>query len=320
MKLSITALAILTSLSVFATEQVKAPAKPEVTVRPSLVADILSRPIQQTQSQQQVQALRSGTGIGGGVVFEGLIAWCDQASGILHDARVEARESWGLVGNPVDTLEIYRNGLTLAIQSAPEHQTQGQVFTLRYVQRGLTLSQILGVDDILAGRSLAQRQTESLVNFFDWYLGFTRDVGQELDRQLYIPYLANRHCNDCHETPVRTIDIERRTVELSISALRELDARFVHTLPDRSNLYSSIGVTTYLKALSYLLRQVAGDLRETLFAESFVCQASRMEGLSEQINRFLNNRQGNSQDAIRLNRFSLTLKDIVTKLSNRGCF
>ncbi len=253
-----------------------------------------------------------GSGVGGTVVYEHLIAWCDQASGILRDASVEGRESWGLRGDATEALTLFKGGLTGAATTATVPQPQSQTFTLRYVRRGLALSQILGVDDILDGNVIADRAATSLVNFFDWYLGFTAGLADRLDRPLYVPY-ATRH----HRTDVQ--QMEARTVGLSVASLRELDGRFVRTLADRSNMYTNIPVPTYLRALGYMLGQVAGDLRDSLFAESYACQANRMDQLAEQIQRYLNQRQGNSLDAIRLNRFSLTLRNILAQLETRAC-
>jgi len=244
------------------------------------------------------------------VVYEGLLSWCDQAAGILKDAQIDAREAWGLSGDSLEALMLYREGLEAAASSADQVQSQGQTFTLRYVQRGLVLSQLLGIDDIIDGRAQIDQRTSELVNFIDWYVGFTADVGERLDRPLYLPYLARG---------VRTTDLETQSVALSVSALRELDRKFVRTLPDRSNMYSTIAVPKYLSALAYMLPQVAADLRESLFSASYSCQARRMEQLSQQIQRFLNNRNGNSQDAIRLNRFSLGLRDILEKIEQDNC-
>jgi hypothetical protein len=254
---------------------------------------------------------RSGTGIGGGVVYEGLLSWCDQAAGILHDAQIEAREAWGLSGDSIEALGLYRDGLVNAAGSADQTQTQGQTFTLRYVQRGLVLSQILGIDDVLDGRAQINHQTSELVSFIDWYVGFTANVGERLDRPHYLPYLARG---------IRTAELEERSVALSVSALRELDRKFVRTLPDQSNMYTTIAVPQYLSALAYMLPQVAGDLRESLFSDSYVCQARRMDQLSQQIQRYLSNRNGNSQDAIRLNRFSLSVRDILQKIEADNCY
>jgi len=331
MKLLSATLLLATALPAFATDAVTTPItaprpRPE---RESLIQQILraeelrtQRPeLQQDQARelQRTQEVRlGGSGIGGGSTFEGLILWCDQAATILHEARTEAREAWGLSGDAVEALSIYKSGLNAAQLRAPEHQTLGMVYTLRYARRGLVLTQILGVDDVLEGRTLAQKNTEGLVSFLDWYVGFTRDVGQDLDRHLYIPYITRRDCRDCR--PVSSIELENRAVRVSLGVLRELDGRFVRMQRDGSNLYSTIAVPTYLKAQSYLLAQIAGDLKESIYAESFACQAGRMEQLSEQIQRYLSTRSGNGQDAIRLNRFSLSMRDIIQKLSDRNCF
>lgn len=281
-------------------------------LRPS---DVRQTDVRQTDISQSQDRRLGGSGIGGGVVSEELVSWCDDASNILHDAITDAREIWGLNGDSVQALSLYKDGLTLSLRQAPEMLTNGQLFTIRYVRRGIVLSQIMGLDDILAGRTLPQKHTEGLVNFFDHYLSFTRDVSEQIDRPLYIPY-AYRQQN----SHLSIAELERKTVNLSISALSELDRRFVFTTRDGSNMYSTMSTPMYLKAQSYLLNQIAKDLRETLYAESFTCQASRMEQLSENIQRYLNNRRNSSQDAIRLNRFTLTLRDIISKLTTRNCF
>lgn len=262
-----------------------------------------------------------GSGIGGGSVYEGLMSWCSQASGILIDARTQASEAWGMRGDAVEALSLYVDGLRLALESAAPEQSAGQTFTLRYVQRGLTLSQILGVDYLIHGQAVAGRSTNALVTFFEWYLQFTSSVGEQLDRPLYVPYISSRGCrNGCGQVPrVSTMGLESKTVDLSISALRTLDAQFVRTLPDRSNLYSTIGVPNYLRALSFLLVEVSKDLEDSLFAESYVCQAARMNQLSAQIQRYLNSRSGSAQDAIKLNGFSVTLRNILSNLNRRAC-
>lgn len=282
------------------------PVAPNISARPTIVQQVLSG--RATPAQQ---ARRGGSDIGGGVVREQLLAWCDNASGILHDARVEATEVWGMSGDQVEALTLYRDGLETALIASDSIQTQATTFTLRYVQRGLVLSQILGVDDIVDGVSLPNERTNDLVTFFDWYLGFTRDVGQTLDRDLYVPYLSRG---------VRTIELENRAMQSSVSILSEIDRKFVRTLPDGTNMYSTISVPNYLNALAYLLPQVAGDLRESLFAESQGCQARRLDQLAEQIQRYLATRNGNSQDAQRLNRISLNLRNVVQGLQNQNCF
>ncbi|MCE3013228.1 MAG: hypothetical protein LW878_09210, partial [Proteobacteria bacterium] len=244
-----------------------------------------------------------------------LVSWCDDASNILNDAITDAREVWGLSGDSVQALSLYKDGLTISLRQVPGMPTNGQLYTLRYVKRGVVLAQIMGLDDILAGRTLPQKHTEGLVNFFDHYLSFTRDVSERIDRSLYIPYAYGQNAR-----PYSIRELETRVVELSISAISELDRRFVFITRDQSNMYSTMSIPMYLKAQSYLLNQVAKDLRETLYSDSFTCQANRMEQLSENIQRYLSNRSNSSQDAIRLNRFTLTLRDIISKLATRNCF
>ena len=330
MKHSILAtLALTTLISSALAQDSKQDESNTTRVQPTMVQQILERStvesIRQTEdlrTQQTQEALREraelrlgGSGIGGGVVSEELISWCHNASNILNDAITDAREVWGLNGDSALALSYYKDGLTLANTQAPEMPTNGQVYTMRYVKRGIVLAQILGLDDILAGRTLSPKHTESLVSFFDHYASFTRDISERVDRPLYIPYTHRDQ-----RAPYSIIELERKTVELSANALRELDRRFVFTKRDGSNMYSTMSIPLYLKAQSYLLNQVAKDLRETLYAESFTCQASRMEQLSENIQRYLNNRNSSSMDAIRLNRFTLTLRDIISKLTDRNCF
>jgi hypothetical protein len=226
-------------------------------------------------------------------------------------------------GDSTEALSLFADGLQLASQSAQQVQTVSQTFTLRYVERGLTLSQILGVDYLLTGQVMSSSSTNALVSFFDWYLTFTIKMGDELDRSLQIPYVSARGCRgaSCRQIPrVSTSGLEEQSVDLSISALRNLSNKFVRVLPDRTNMYSTIGVPTYLRALSYLLGEVAEDLRYSLYAESYVCQAARMDQLAQQIQSSLNLRQNITQDAIRLNRFSLVLNDILNKLDNNSCY
>jgi hypothetical protein len=237
--------------------------------------------------------------------------WCNYAGGILNDARINGREAQGMNGDSVEALTLFKAGLDEALLSATPIQTQGQTFTLRYVQRGLALSQILGVDALIEGASQDISHARELVAFFDWYLGFSVDVGQRLDRSLYVPYLRSR---------ITSIELENRAIELTGSLLKELDRKFIRTLPDGTNMYSTIGVPSFLRALAYLLPEVANDLRDSLFAESRVCQARRLDQLATQINRYLDTRNGNSFDAIRLNRFTLNLRNIATALETPNCF
>lgn len=237
--------------------------------------------------------------------------WCNYAGGILNDARIHGREAQGMNGDSVEALTLYKNGLEEALLSAAPIQTQGQTFTLRYVQRGLALSQIMGVDDLVEGNNQNISKSRELVGFFDWYLGFAVDVGQRLDRGLYVPYLNSR---------ISSIELENRAIELTGSLLKELDRKFIRTLPDGTNTYSTIGVPAFLQAVAYLLPEIANDLRDSLFAESRVCQARRLDQLSTQIHRYLDTRNGNSFDAIRLNRFVLNLRNIATALETPNCF
>lgn len=299
------------------------------TTSSSLVSQILERTnpqdvrqteVRQTEARQtelrdSTRTRVGGSGIGGGVVIEHLVSWSDDASNILNDAITDAREVWGLNGDSVQALSLYKDGLTISLRQVPDMPTNGQLYTLRYVKRGVVLAQIMGLDDILAGRSLPQKHTEGLVNFFDHYLSFTRDISERIDRSLYIPYAYGQNSR-----PYSIRELEARTVDLSISAISELDRRFVFVTRDQSNMYATMSIPMYLKAQSYLLNQVAKDLRETLYSDSFTCQANRMDQLSDNIQRYLSNRSNSSQDAIRLNRFTLTLRDIISKLSTRNCF
>jgi hypothetical protein len=325
MKSTFLATLALTSLlqNSFASENTAEQIRRSTTSSP-LVSQILDRTnlqdVRQTEVRQSelrdlTQTRVGGSGIGGGVVIEHLVSWCDDASNILNDAITDAREVWGLNGDSVQALSLYKDGLTLSLRQVPRMPTNGQLYTLRYVKRGVVLAQIMGLDDILAGRTLPQKHTEGLVNFFDHYLSFTRDVSERIDRSLYIPYAYGQNAR-----PYSIRELEVRTVDLSISAISELDRRFVFITRDQSNMYSTMSIPMYLKAQSYLLNQVAKDLRETLFSDSFTCQANRMEQLSENIQRYLSNRSNSSQDAIRLNRFTLTLRDIISKLTSRNCF
>lgn len=285
------------------------------TIQEVRQSDVRQTELRQSELRDTTQTRLGGSGIGGGVVSEHLVSWCDDASNILHDAITDAREVWGMNGDSVQALSLYKDGLLFSLRQVPEMPTNGQLYTLRYVKRGVVLAQIMGLDDILAGRTLPQKHTEGLVNFFDHYLSFTRDVSENIDRSLYIPYAYGQQGR-----PYSVRELETRTVNLSISAISELDRRFVFVTRDRSNMYSTMSIPMYLKAQSYLLTQVAKDLRETLYSDSFTCQASRMEQLSENIQRYLSSRSNSSQDAIRLNRFTLTLRDIVSKLTTRNCF
>lgn len=331
MKTSVIALALITSFSAIAqtspnSSQVKndepvvidrGVTREDITARPNLVETITSR-----RASSDARRTDGGSGIGGGTVYEGLISWCNEVSGILQDALVTGREAWGLRGDATEALALYVDGLEYALQSSQQVQTVSQTFTLRYVQRGIALSQILGVDYLINGQVLADRSTRELVTFFDWYLQNTKLMGEELDRALQIPYLSGRNCrgNHCRNIPrVSTASLEDKTVDMTIDVLKNLQGKFARVLPDRSNMYTTIAVPTYLKALSYMLKQTAEDLRYTLYAESFACQANRMDQLAEQIQRYLNQRSGVSLDAIRLNQFSVTLSNILRNLDNGAC-
>lgn len=331
MKTTIFALALMTSYSVIA--QSVAPAedatrkeeatlqrdvvREDITARPNLVERVIRRDV-----QREVRRTDGGSGIGGGTVYEGLISWCNEVSGILQDALITGREAWGLRGEATEALALYVDGLDYALQTSGQVQTVSQTFTLRYVQRGIALSQILGVDYLINGQVIADRSTRELVTFFDWYLVNTKRMGEELDRALQIPYVSSRSCrgNQCRNIPrVSTSSLEEKTVDMTIDVLRNLQGKFARVLPDRSNMYTTIAVPTYLKALSYMLIQIAEDLRYTLYAESLGCQAIRMDQLAEQIQRYLNQRNGNALDAIRLNQFSVTLNNILRNLDTGSC-
>jgi hypothetical protein len=275
----------------------------------SLVEEILSAP---ATREIQRNTRDSGTGIGGGSSFERLITWCDEASIVLNEARVQARELWGANGDVVGALSLQVDGLNIAADSAPQMPSTGELYTARYVNRGLVLSDILGIDKLIAGSSTVNRQTLSLMNFMDWYLGYTRDVGQKIDRSYYAALSTGRR------TQVR--DIEDRIVSVTIGTLRELDSQFVRIMPDRTNLYTTIPVPTYLKAVAYMSRQMSYDLDESIYSEAFTCQAGRLIQLAAQIDSYIASRRSNSQDAIQLNRFSLSLRDIVNKLDGGHCF
>lgn len=294
------------------------PSTAMTAAKPNLVESVLAR-----DSSRDVQrAARGGTAIGGGTVYEGLISWCNEAIGILHDSLVAAREAWGLSGQAAEALNLYVDGLEQAQRTAQEVQTVAQTFTLRYVNRGITLSQILGADSIIAGQTLPDSSTRDLVTFFDWYIANTKRMGEELDRAINIPYVSSRSCRgaQCRDIPsVSVASLEDKVVEMTIGVLRNLQNRFVRQLPDRSNYYASISVPNYLRAQSYMLRETAADLRLSLYAESFACQAARMDQLAEQMQRYLNTRRGNSLDAIRLNQFTVTQIDILRKLEHGGC-
>ena len=101
MKKRLLALAVLSSLSAFADEMPRRQQQQQTSgqstiqiERPtgSLVEEILSTPTLQTRDLTSQRRVDGGTGIGGAVVFEGLIAWCDQAAGVLHDALRRAAE------------------------------------------------------------------------------------------------------------------------------------------------------------------------------------------------------------------------------------
>lgn len=268
------------------------------------------------------QARDGGTAIGGGTVYEGLLSWCNQATGILQDTLIAAREVWGRTGDASESLNLYVDGLRQAQQSSTGVQTVAQTFTLRFVQRGLSLSQILGADYIIAGQVLQDNSTKDLVSFFDWYVSNTRQMGEQLDAALNIPYVSARNCrgSQCRQIPaISTASLEDKVVKTTIDSLRNLQVRFAKQLPDRSNYYTTIGITNYLRAQSFMLGEIADDLRESLYAESFVCQAARMDQLAAEIQRFLNSRRGNSLDAIKLNQFTVTQIDILKKLEHGGC-
>jgi hypothetical protein len=270
-----------------------------------------------------------GSGVGGGVVYDSIIAWCDETGIILDESRTEAREVLGFTGNHVSALRSYHGGLMKAAEVSQEEGsiTVANSVTLKYVARGLKLAQLLGLTDIINGdvdnTSGGLKQVESLVTFFDWYVGYTKNIGESLDKVFFVPYIMQRDCRgqDCGKIPtVSTIELEKRMFNTTVSFLKQLEPTFVRLKTDQNSFYTVVRPVDYLKALSFITIEVSKDLNESLFANAYACQARKLGRLADQMKLYVQTRGNGEMDAIKLNKYTLEMRQIIAALDNKRCF
>ena len=264
------------------------------------------------------QAGEGGSGIGGGMNFA-LINWCDDASIMVRETRTEALERLNYNNDKIGALRVFYQGLVAAAASSEETQVgQDNSLTFRAITRGVRLAQLLGVPAIINGGTVSggalatTSHIQGLLSFMDWYSLHIEDVAFRVDRDHFIPYSTQMR-------PVGTRELEELMVNIAVSQLTGLEDKFVRLKSDRSSYFTTIPVTQYLQALSYLSAEVATDLNETLFSSALECQSKLLVRLSRQVQTFLDGRTSTKNDAIKLNRFVLEIKSITRQIEIRSC-
>ncbi len=256
-----------------------------------------------------------GSGIGGGVDFA-LISWCDDAAIMVQESRTEALDRLNIEGDRIGALRIFYEGLVAAAASSQDTDATPQnSLTLRAITRGIKLSQLLGIPAVFGGRGIqpglgATLQIQGYLSFLDWYTNYIAQVASAVDRQHYIPYSTGR---------TGTRELEEELVSVALSQIEGLRTNFVRLKTDRSSFYTTVPAPQFLQALTYLAKETAADLNETVFASALECQSKLLLRLSRQVQTYLDGRTGPKDDAIRINRFVLDLQHIIELTASRTC-
>jgi hypothetical protein len=265
----------------------------------------------------------SGSGIGGGVVFSRL-EWCDEASVIMEQSRLDALERLSVYGQEKDALKVYYYGMIDAIKASEGLEVDPSTsLTLRAISRGIQLSQKIGVVDVISGQETigsgleGHQRIQSLLSFIDWYYLEAIKTSDKVDRAQYLSYSYDRRNQDIPD--FSTAELEINLLDISTGLLRNLDKKFIKMKSSRDSYYSTIGVPSYLKALSFLSSEVSKDLQDSLFSDVYNCHSKKLSTLSRNIDFYLNGRTNQNLDALRLNRFTLELNGILNQINTKTC-
>jgi len=266
-----------------------------------------------------IMLAHAGSGIGGGVLHS-MINWCDEASVMVSEARIEALDRLHRGNNRIDALKIFYQGLVEAAGTSEDSDVDvGTSLTYKAIGRGIRLAQILEIPSIINGAPVSselkgEKEILGLLSLMDWFSLHIEKVASRVDRVYYLPY---NHRRD--QIKFSTAVLEQELIQISVSQLKELNKRFIGLKTDKSSFYSRVPVEQYLKSLSYLAQEVAIDLEGTLLSEVLGCQAKKLVKLSRRIQTFLDGRSDNEEDVYFLNKFVLETNIIVNQIINRSC-
>jgi len=267
---------------------------------------------------------RGGSDIGGGNLYSSIIAWCDSSSIILEEAKEEALELWGYSNDKVGAIKSFYFGLIAALRSIPAGGINfNNSITYKAISRGIGLSQVLGVPAIIKGqgRQTSDKDLDEIISFLNFYYDLVERISQNLDKRLYAPFYVRSVCTDCTGIPdINTLDLERELVKYTTSQIAEWRTHFIKSRSTSEGYYPTISVVKTLNGLAYLSVESANDLEMSLFNKVYACQAKKLRRLAVKVQHFVTGRMNDSLDAIKLNKFTIKIDEIIKDIKDRDCF
>lgn len=255
--------------------------------------------------------LQSGTNIGGGLATgDDLSAWCNTSMTILETYYAEA-SFYG--DNFFEANKLLSKGLFLAHVKVSNESNS--TFTLKALERGVELVNILGAVDPLASKDAL----ESANNVLKYYYHFVlNNVSKSLDLSAFIPLVnVSRECEDC------TLDFEQFEYRFVEYAKGQLNLISLATLGKLNDVYYPVGDKShFLRALELFSEKTRDDLKDSLWKESFSCVIAELDSLHKQLTLFNQGSRsiyrGNTSYAVQ--GFARKLEKIIFELDNKtGC-
>lgn len=286
----------------------------EITIRKpvssieELIESMNRAKVERSNSAQRVE---SGTNIGGGFASsDDLSAWCSTSMMILDTYYSEAE----LMGtNFFEANKLLSKGLFWA-HGKVSNETNS-TFTLKALERGIELVNILGAVDPMA----SSETLESANNVLRYYYQFVlNNVSKSLDLNGFIPLISTvQECADC------TLDFESFEYRFVEYAKAQLELIALSTLGKVDNVYYPVGDKShFLKALELFSEKTKEDLEGSLWRERFSCVIVSLDALYMQLTLFNQGSRsiyrGNASYAVQ--GFAIKLEKIISNLENKtGC-
>lgn len=267
-------------------------------------------------SNTQKLITRGGSGIGGGNTYGIIIDWCDQASEILDESRLNAQDQLGLYNDKLSALKIYFEGLKNALEmSESNSQNASTSITYRAILRGLNLSGQLGVIDLIYGNGEYQsKKIDDAIYFLDDYYQFVLNSAYRLDQSHYY-----RDCSDCGPN-YRSVDqLEKEFIGYVNSQLKFWIDKFIPEHSNREGAFSTISLRNALQGLSYLADASATDLETSYYNNVYRCQASQLKRLSRRITNTISSDLEASIQTAKLTIYREQTINIINKIETANC-
>lgn len=258
---------------------------------------------------------RGGSGIGGGNSQTTLIDWCDQASEMLDETRLNAQEKLGLYNDKMSALKIYFEGLRDALEIS-QNQTATSSITYRAILRGLNLSAQLGIIDLVYGNgNYSAKKLDDAIYFLDDYYQFVLSTAYQYDQR----FLAT-NCVDCTRPSRRSIDqLEKEFIHFVTSQVRFWVNKFIPEQSNREGAFSTISLNNALQGLAYLAEVSALDLETSYYSNVYKCQSNQLKRLSKRITNAIANTPDQSIQTAKLTIYREQALNVVMKIETSNC-